>query len=188
MKYDIGEDPSNKPTGAQKATVGAAIILFRMWVAAMSHPPSSLDELEKASVSHQVAIRVITGFVIAAMCIPVTVCLDRMFMAAQRVRNRKPPSEGVESETAKLAKTGMLMVLNSVDTRSAISIWALAVESLKVVSIKAQLDASRAARMQAHREKMATQRAEELVGEISKDKAPASRLHEFPQLAAKLGA
>ena len=29
-KYDIGEDPSNKPTGAQKATVVFSIICFRM--------------------------------------------------------------------------------------------------------------------------------------------------------------
>ena len=140
MKYDIGEDPSNKPTGAQKATVIFAIVLMRMTVAAMYCDPSALEHYEEKGGSSLILSKVVNGMIAAALTIPATVLLDRMFMKAQRVTNRRVKGEGTESEVAKLAITGMSMVLSSVDTRAALTLWSLTVEQIKVDAVRQELD------------------------------------------------
>eukprot|EP00966_Prymnesium_polylepis_P287542 6641089-Prymnesium_polylepis.1 len=193
MQYDIGEDPSNRPTGAQKATVFFSIILFRMCSAAMFCNPASLEEYERQSNTEKILGTFAKGIASAVITIPSTVLLDRMFMKAQKRTNVRKQGDETESEVAKLAKLGMKMVLESVDTRSALSFWYFAVEQLKVDMVRKELDNRHLKRMNTRSDMFKLKRAE--FSKSMKDLEvqrmcsiydPIPRLAEFPNLVANI--
>jgi hypothetical protein len=94
VKFDVGEDPANKPTGAQKATVIMSIIMFRMMVSALFCNPAAKESYEKQTMAEAMLTRFFNGMLTAVLTIPATVFLDRMFMKAQRVTNAREKKNG----------------------------------------------------------------------------------------------
>jgi hypothetical protein len=146
VKFDVGEDPANKPTGAQKATVIMSIIMFRMMVSALFCNPAAKETYDKQTVGEAMLTRFLNGMLAAVLTIPATVFLDRMFMKAQRITNKREKN-GEESEIARMAKLGLRMVLESAETRSYFAAWQLAVDQIRVDTIRLQLRDSREMRM-----------------------------------------
>ncbi|KAL3922576.1 MAG: hypothetical protein SGPRY_004513, partial [Prymnesium sp.] len=146
LTFDIGEDPSNRLSGAQKATVLVCIILLRLVVLSLQYNPASLEEYQKRSTAEQWLSNLVVGSFAVAVTIPGTVILDRMFMRAQKVANAVLNSNG-QPIIGTLGKAGIRLFLESSDTRWVLLRWQMVVDQLKVAWLEHEMMNMRIARV-----------------------------------------
>ena len=80
-QYQLGEDPATTPTGAQKVTVLATMVLFKMLCISLLWGQKNVDEVE------WFAQKLLVGVICASLSLPASVALDQMFWRAQRIVN-----------------------------------------------------------------------------------------------------
>jgi hypothetical protein len=140
QKYDTTlVDPSAAPTGMQKATVLAAILLGKLCISALYTNPRAAEQYETMSMGQKLASMLVMGMVNAAMMLPVTVVLDRNFNIQQRMTNRTDKGEGVTSQVKLIAKQGMILALETTDTRRAFLEWRSVLSLVQIDNIRTQL-------------------------------------------------
>ena len=167
QKYDVTlSDPSAAPTGMQKATVLFAILLGKLFICALYTNPRGAEEYSTSSTKDKLASLVVMGLVNAAIMLPITVVLDRNFNVQQRVTNRQNRRGGVECEIKLIAKQGILLALDTTDTRKAFIEWRSAMSLVLVDNIRTQLLAKREQSLVWMRAQARVARAERLVDEI----------------------
>ena len=81
-KYHIDEDPSKFHTGAQKATVLIAIILFKCVMVCMVYSAGN------GELMNTIARKIVSAIFVAFATLPAAVVLDQMFWRQQRLSNK----------------------------------------------------------------------------------------------------
>ena len=135
QQYELGEDPSKIPTGAQKATGLAILIQMKMLACALLWGQAAKPD----DTGFTILQRVLVGCTAAIITLPASVFLDQLFWRAQRVTNSAPASSGKEAGVTLIARAAMHVALNNIDTQTALYCWKRAVEDLKVEEIRARL-------------------------------------------------
>ncbi|KAL3920914.1 MAG: hypothetical protein SGPRY_005082, partial [Prymnesium sp.] len=146
LTFDIGEDPSNRLSGAQKATVLVCIVLLRLVVLSLQYNPASLEEYKKRTTAEQWLSNLAVGSFAVAVTIPGTVILDRIFMHAQKINNAVLNSKG-QPVIGSLGKVGIRLFLESSDTRWVLFRWKMVVDQLRVAWLKHEMINKRIARV-----------------------------------------
>ncbi|KAL3905746.1 MAG: hypothetical protein SGPRY_010809, partial [Prymnesium sp.] len=146
LTFDIGEDPYNRLSGAQKATVLVCIILLRLVVLSLQYNPATLEEYQKKTIAEQWLSNLVVGAFAVAVTIPGTVILDRIFMRAQKVNNAVLNSKG-QPVIGTLGKIGIRLFVENADTRWVLFRWKMAVDQLRVAWLKHEMLNMRIARV-----------------------------------------
>ncbi|KAL3921218.1 MAG: hypothetical protein SGPRY_004979 [Prymnesium sp.] len=146
LTFDIGEDPSNRLSGAQKATVLVCIILLRLVVLSLQYNPASLEEYHKKTTAEQWLSNLVIGTFAVAVTIPGTVIMDRIFMHAQKINNAVLNSKG-QPVIGTFGKVGIRLLLESSDPRWVLFRWKMVVDQLRVAWLKHEMINMRIARV-----------------------------------------
>ena len=139
--YELGEDPAKIPTGAQKATVLAILIQFKMLACALLWGQAQKPDDTSFTILQRVAV----GCSAAFFTLPASVFLDQLFFRAQRVTNSSPSASCKEANITLIARSAMHVAINNLGAQTALLAWKTAVEEVKVTELQETLLARREA-------------------------------------------
>ena len=125
-QYELGEDPSKIPTGAQKATVLALLVVGKMCAVSFLWGQSKIN-----NAGLRLLQQTTVGLVAALIMLPFSVFLDQLFFRVQRITNSAPAKPGKSSESQIIARAAIHIVIFHSDIQSALKVWSEAVDNLR---------------------------------------------------------